>query len=183
MGYDGMPGPILALHFRDADASRRIFEDWISRWGHEGSDENLRISIVTGVSVKHPFAYSMHIGPVYRTRDERSGITFTTLSRYMRLDASTPDNLNGFLGAYQKAGTFAFAPAVAVPGKPFPVPMLDLIQPRRRLEVRPAWTIDENDPDMSVIQDDDDPFIPDGQTDPPVRRAIAKMREFRSGKA
>ena len=183
MGYDGMPGPILALHFRDADASRRIFEDWISRWGREGSDENLRISIITGVSVKHPFAYSMHIGPVYRTRDERSGITFTTLSRYMRLDASTPDNLNGFLSAYQKAGTFAFAPAVAVPGKPFPVPMLDLIQPRRRLEVRPAWTIDENDPDMSVIQDDDDPFIPDGQTDPPVRRAIAKMREFRSGKA
>lgn len=177
--YPNMPGPILALHFQDANAARRIFEDWVARWGKEGSDANIRISIITGISIAHPFAYVMHIGPVFRVSDEQSGKTFTALSRYMRLDASTPDNLNRFLRAFRDAGSFGLAPAVTREGREFPEPLFDLIQPRHSLEVRPAWTIDDNDPDMYVIQDDDDPIIPDGEIDPPIKRAMARMREFR----
>ena len=179
MQYPNMPGPILALHFRDADAGRRIFEDWLDRWGVNGSDDNVRISIITGVTKANPFAYSMQIGPVYRTSDEQSGKTFMTMSRNLRLDASTPDNLNRFLEGFQKAGSYGLVAALTQPGHDFPTPMTELLLPRRNLEVRPAWMIGENDPDSSVMQDDDDPFIPDGMTDPPVRRALEKMREFR----
>lgn len=174
-----MPGPLLALHFRDADAARRIFEDWFERWGREGSDENVRISIITGVTQKEPFAYSMHVAPVFRTGMVERGKTFLSLSRYMRLNATTPDNLNNFLAAYQKVGEFGLVPAITSAGQKFPEPLYDLIQPRRKLEVRPAWTIEEHDPDLSVLQDDDDPFIPDGQIDPPVLRAMARLKKFR----
>ena len=179
MAYPQMPGPLLALHFRDADAARRIFEDWLERWGQEGSDENVRISIITGVTQNEPFSYSMHVSPVFQTSLVQGGKTFLSLSRYMRLNASTPDNLNNFLAAYHKSGSFGLVPATTPAGHEFPEPFFDLIQPRRKLEVRPAWTIEENDPDLSVLQEDDDPFIPDDQSDPPVRRAMAQLKAFR----
>ena len=179
MAHPQLPGPLLALHFRDADAARRIFEDWCERWGREGSDENVRISIITGVDQKEPFAYSMQVAPVFRTGLVQGGKTFLSLSRYMRLNATTPDNLNNFLVAYHKAGEFGLVPAITPSGQAFPEPMYDLIQPRRTLEVRPAWTIEEHDPDLSVLQDDDDPIIPEDQADPPVRRAMAQLMAFR----
>ena len=121
----------------------------------------------------------MQIGPVYRTSDEQSGKTFMTMSRTLRLDASTPDNLNRFLESFQKAGSYGLVAAFTPPGEDFPMPMTELLLPRRKLEVRPAWMIDENDPDLSVMQNDDDPFIPEGMADPPVLRAMARLRQFR----
>lgn len=182
MIHPQMPCPLLALLFSDADAARRIFEDWNERWGREGSDENVRISIITGVTQNEPFAYSMQVAPVFRTDLVRGGKTFLSMSRYMRLNATTPDNLNNFLAAYHKAGEFGLVPAVTSAGQIFPEPLYDLIQPRRKLEVRPAWSIDEHDPDLSVLQDDDDPFIPEGQLDPPVRRALAQLIDLRRRK-
>lgn len=179
MQYPNMRGPILAFHFRDADAARRIFEDWRERWGIDGNDDNVRISIITGVTRANPFAYSMQIGPVYRTSDEQSGKTFMTMARNLRLDTSTPDDLNKFLEGFQKAGSYGLVPAIMRPGEQFPTPMTELLLPRRNLDIRPAWMIGANDPDSSVMQDDDDPFIPDGITDPPILKAMAKMRLFR----
>jgi hypothetical protein len=179
MVHPQLPGPLLALHFKDADAARRIFEDWRERWGREGSDENVRISIITGVTKSEPFAYSMHVAPVFRAGSVEKGKTFLSLSRYMRLNATTPDNLNNFLLAYREVGEFGLVPAITPAGQKFPEPLYDLIQPRRKLEVRPAWTIEEHDPDLSVLQDDDDPFVPDDQFDPPVRRAMARLKTFR----
>jgi hypothetical protein len=183
MQYPNMPGPILALHFRDADAARRIFEDWRERWGIDGNDDHVRISIITGVTKDNPFAYSMQIGPVYQTSDEQSGKTFMTMSRNLRLDASTPDNLNRFLEGFQKAGSYGLAPAITQPGADFPKPMTELLMPRRSLDVRPAWMIGENDPDSSVIQDEDDPFIPDDIADAPILKTMAKLRQFRQKNA
>lgn len=178
--YSNLPGPILALHFQDADAARRIFEDWVTRWGQEGSDANVRISIITGISITHPFAYIIHIGPVFRVNEGQSGKIFTTMSRYLRLDASTPENLNRFLRTFGDVGSFGLAPAITAEGRDFPEPLFDLIQPRQDLVIRPAWTIDDNDPDIYVVQDDDDPVIPDGETNPPIKRAMERLRALRA---
>ena len=180
MAHPQLPGPLLALHFRDADAARRIFEDWRERWGREGSDENVRISIITGVNEAEPFAYSLHVAPVFRADLIQSGKTFLSLSRYLRLNATTSDNLNNFLAAFHKAGSYGLVPAITPSGREFPEPLFDLIQPRRKLEVRPAWTIDEHDPDLSVLQDDDDPIVPIGEADPPINRAIVRLKALRN---
>lgn len=179
MAHPQMPGPLLALHFSDADAARRIFEDWRDRWGREGSDANLRISIITGVSQSEPFAYSMHISPVFRANAVGKGKIFLSLSRYLRMHPKTPDNLYRFLAAFQTAGNFGLVPAITPVGHSFPEPMYDLVQPRCNLEVRPAWSIEEHDPDLSVLQDDDNPLILDGQSDPPVLRAMARLKAMR----
>jgi hypothetical protein len=121
----------------------------------------------------------MHIGPVYKISDGLGGTTIASVSRHNRMHASTSDNLNRFLADYKKAGSFGLVPAVTPEGETFPQPMWEFIQPRQKLEVRAAWTIDENDPDMVIIQDDDDPIIPDGESDPPIKRAIARMKAMR----
>ena len=174
-----MPGPLLGLTFRDQSMARRIFGDWIQRWGQENSDEHLRLAIITGVTQEHPFAYSMSIGPTFGTKHEANETTFTTVSRLLRMDATTPDNLNNFLKAYQAAGSFGFLPAVAIPGEAFPELQFDLILPRRKIDIRAAWQVGENDPDQMVLQDDDDPFIPADQPDAPVVKALERVRAFR----
>jgi hypothetical protein len=75
------------------------------------------------------------------------------------------------------------APAITQPGADFPKPMTELLMPRRSLDVRPAWMIGENDPDSSVIQDEDDPFIPDDIADAPILKTMAKLRQFRQKNA
>ena len=44
-----------------------------------------------------------------------------------------------------------------------------------RLDVRAAWEIGENDPDMMARGPDDDPYIPEGVKDAPVLRTLARM--------
>ncbi|MNV86714.1 hypothetical protein D3C71_1807670 [compost metagenome] len=41
-----------------------------------------------------------------------------------------------------------------------------------------AWEIDENDQEISAIQPDDDVLIPVSMENPPINRALAKIRSF-----
>ena len=41
-----------------------------------------------------------------------------------------------------------------------------------------AWEIDENDMEISAIKPDDDVLIPVGMENPPISRALAKIRSF-----
>jgi hypothetical protein len=63
-----------------------------------------------------------------------------------------------------------------------PEAMLDLALGKHHLTVREAWEIAENDPDASVLDLDDPPFIPLDQPNAPVLKAIEQLRRFRSRK-
>ncbi|NEI67716.1 hypothetical protein [Rhizobium leguminosarum] len=49
----------------------------------------------------------------------------------------------------------------------------------KEIVVRQAWQIGDNDPDISSLDQDADPYIPDGMTDAPVVRAIEKLKRLR----
>lgn len=175
--HGGEPG--LALAFEDAVAARAIFEAWLRRWGSEGSDATLRLAIITGITTANPAAYAVSVGPHISTAAGEEGKTFVMVSRIQRMDASTPLNLQRFLDAYAKAGAYDLAPAhLRGPSVP-PQPFFDLALRRRQLTVRPAWQIDEHDPDMSALDPDDEPVVPQGVTDAPVLRALAQVRAMR----
>ncbi len=48
-----------------------------------------------------------------------------------------------------------------------------------RLNVRAAWEIGGNDPDMMSLRPQDDPFVPEGVEDAPVLRALERIRRMR----
>ncbi len=49
---------------------------------------------------------------------------------------------------------------------------------KRQLDIREAWQIGENDPDLVALSEDDDPIVPEGVTNPPVNKALMRKRSF-----
>ena len=47
---------------------------------------------------------------------------------------------------------------------------------KRQLDIREAWQIGENDPDIAALCEDDEPIIPPSVTDPPVNNALKRIR-------
>lgn len=169
--------PILGLAFEDGQAAQAIFQGWRERWGDEDKDDVLRLAIVKGVSVKNPAEYAVIVGPSLRNISDHAGKAILFVSRINRMTPTTTANLDAFMAAYKIAGAFLLAPAEL--GSGAPTPFIHLAVVKHRLDVREAWQIGENDPDASALKDDDMPIIPAGVVDPPVKKALARMRAFR----
>ena len=59
------------------------------------------------------------------------------------------------------------------------MPSAQLSIAKRQLDIREAWQIGENDPDVVALYQDDEPIIPAGVTDPPVNKALIRKRSDR----
>jgi hypothetical protein len=169
--------PMLGLGFEDGQAAQAIFQSWRERWGDEDKDDALRLAIVKGVSVKNPAEYAVIVGPNLRNISDHKGKTILFVSRINRMTPTSTTNLDAFMAAYKIAGAFLLAPAEF--GSGAPTPFIHLAIVKRHLDVRQAWQIGENDPDASALEDDDMPIIPAGMVDPPVKKALARIRAFR----
>ncbi|MCB2008189.1 MAG: hypothetical protein KDH93_24485 [Rhodoferax sp.] len=184
-GWDDHQPPFMGLMFRDLEAGKRIFSGWHNRWGREDAEDDLRVTIVTGIYKSNPHHYGVIVGPnIHRvTADFRSGDTFSMVSRINRMMPSTAENLTNFLKAFNKFGAFFLMPAQLPPSSQS-VPEIEfkLALLKRHLHIRPAWKIGENDHDIVALDDEEDPFIPDGVVNAPVIKAIAARRTRRNGR-
>jgi hypothetical protein len=183
-GWSGSAPPFMGLMFRNMEAASRIFAEWSARFGQADKDDDLRIAIITGVSKANPTHYAVIVGPNI-DRIERmpgTGKTFVLVSRVNWMSPATTKNLDGFLKEFDKYGAFYLMP-VKRPDKPGEVPDLESKQYllKGHIHVRPAWKISEHDSDMVALDVDEVPVIPDGITDAPVLKAMARKRN-RSGK-
>lgn len=172
--------PILAIGFEDGQAGRAIFRAWQEQWGNEDKDEILRVAIITGLSKRNPAEYAVIVGPNLQQVGENNKKVFMFVSRIQRMSPDTSKNLDNFLTAYKKAGAFLLAPAQLTRDITNPqMPFVQLAIGKRQLDLRQAWQISENDPDIVALDEDDDPIIPVGVTDPPVKKALIRRRTFR----
>jgi len=181
--YSLPPGtevPFLGLSFENVEAAEEIFAGWHARIGTGEGTDHLRITILRGVDNKDPNTYCVSIGPPIDLGDERKpGQLFGYVTRNNRMYPATNTHLEAFLEAYQRAGAFLLVP-FHLPGKrgqPIPIPVEPVLM--RRLHVRPAWEVGDNDPDMMALQPDDDPYIPAGVTAAPVLRTLARIRRMK----
>lgn len=169
--------PMLALAFEDGQAGQAIFRGWRERWGDEDKDDALRLVIIRGLSRRSPAEYAVVVGPNLRHVGDQGGKIFMYVSRINRMTPTSTANLEAFMAAYQRAGAFLLAPAQFDTGAPTPFIQLAIV--KRHLQIRQAWEIGENDPDISALYDDDQPIIPSDVTDPPVIRALERIRGMR----
>ncbi len=169
--------PVLALAFEDRDAGRSIFRTWKDRWGDVDKNDALRLTIVTGVSKKNPAAYSVLVGPSLQhlPEDEKKLVTF--VSRFQRMSPNTSTNLDNFLKSYRNTGVFFLAPAwMSKDGQLLGEPSFELSILKRDIFIRQAWNIGENDPDISCLNETDEPIVPANVIDPPFIKALRKKR-------
>lgn len=177
MCYPGKE-PILGLAFRNAEAGIQIFKGLHSRIGQVDEREQLRISIIKGIDKKHPASYSVIISSNDNlvTRSKPRYLYFVTRSN--RMDPPDLGNLEMFLQSYNQMGRYIIMPAYIKDGaqlEPLWKPWIG----KRQLNIREAWQIGENDPDISAIQEGNEPIIPEGILNPPVFAAMTRWRKFK----
>lgn len=183
-GWSESAPPLMGLTFRNMEAATWIFAEWISRFGQADKGDDLRIAIITGISKENPTDYVVVIGPNSEHIERVTGAskTFSLVSRINRMSPETPKNLDGFLKEFNRFGAFYLMP-VKMPDAQGSAPNFESKQYllKGHLHVRPAWQIGEHDSDIVALDVDEDPVIPEGVTDAPVLKAMARKRD-RSGK-
>ena len=172
--------PILAIGFEDEEAGQEIFRAWRGRWGSTDENNFIRVAIITGLSEQRPADYAVVIGPNLRHVANDGPKAFRLVSRMNRMSPSSSTNLNNFVTVFRETGSYFLAPVLLSTSKNIVgVPSRQFAIAKRHLDIREAWQIGENDPDISALNEDDDPIIPEGVTDPPVNRALTRIRTKR----
>lgn len=168
--------PLMALGFNNAEAGRAIIDGWKETYGEKFS-ESVRISIVRGISKRNPFHYRVMVSghiPGDLTGDTRI-IQFA--ARLHTMEATTPQNLQGFLDMYNFHGKFVLncVGRTAETAEDLAAVVANGIV-MRGIVVREAWEIGRHDPDGAGVLEDDDVILPDDVENPPVIELLAWKR-------
>ena len=173
--------PCLGFLFNDADAARSIFEEWRKRFGPRDDNDEILIVVVTGIDKKNPTYYRVFVTSNIRNYQAEVGEKLLIIaSRHNEMTPNTTKNLDNFLESYGLFGCYYLLPAVITKGNLQPEVLPDSYIMKKNLQVRQAWTIGANDDAFMVLHPDDDPIIPAGEKNPPVLKALAKLKNMQS---
>ena len=157
-----------------------LHRDLLSSLRYERSPDTankLRFVVITGIDRDHPAWYRLLIAPNEEAMEARPGDHFVLVTRIHTMNAETPENLLRFLSKYEHAKAFILTPGrlEATDNEPLFHPELGILS--RNLIVRPAWEINENDPDGVGIFVDDNLIVPEGIQDAPALRTLARKKQ------
>jgi hypothetical protein len=177
VGFVACPNalPILALVFGNREAAGQIFKLWEQELGRIDEADALRVCIIRGINKREPHHYRVVLGSNLESAIVKSDAAFLAVAqRIHTMTPSSSENLESFLSAYEASAGYLLAPAVIDSSGRYPEPIGDSGIKKRLLFVRDAWTVGVNDFDGAGIQPSDDPIIPDGVTDAPVKQLLER---------
>ncbi|MCU1788584.1 hypothetical protein CUU54_06885 [Pectobacterium polaris] len=169
---DDIPG--LGLLFKNSEAGRAVFTDLISEVGVIDTSERLRIVLIKGISSSHPCNYRVVISE--SMANLKGHTRMTMIARVNTMSPKTDLNIDRFITKYNEKNYFYFSCDSMVNkihkgSTPQQVGILI-----KNLQVRWAWEIGMNDPDMIAIQANDTPLIPSDEQNPPVAALLEYIR-------
>ena len=171
--------PLIGIGFDNEETGKVIFENWRKQVGDEDKNDVVRVAIIRGLSKSRPFEYAVVIGANVIHLKAFPENTFTLVSRINRMSPGSDENINKFLQWFAQHKAFLLAPASLEHSSRELFPELSIR--KQQVAVRQAWQIGENDPDRCVLKEDDDPIVPDEVVDPPVYRALERIRSQTRG--
>lgn len=165
----------IFIGFENEEYGKKIFENWIDRFGKEDEDEAIKITIIKGINKNNPYWYRVHISSNIKY-DDKSEIFFVIASRIHEMNANNPNNLVNLIRGYNYFKKYLLCPAIVdTNGK---VKLLrDKCILKKELHIREAWQIGINDLDSAVIKKDDNPIIPDKEKNAPILELLKKKNE------
>jgi len=169
-------GLYMLLAFDNIEYGKKIFNEWLQDFGSLDKEDAINITIIKGIDKKEPFAYKVMISK--NEKSIKSTITngiAQILTRFHKMDAKTPDNLNNLIFGFNHFKKYKLIPAY-INGKGAIEPIFDRAIIKTSLIIKDAWEIGENDLERSVIQKNDNPIIPDKHKDNAPILAILKMK-------
>lgn len=173
LGFQTCEGetPLLIFFFENAAVGNKIFENIAKTIGDKDPNNSLRIALIRGIIRQNPAHYRVAVTSNIDRSDDGSSKVQAALSRIHTMTPSSSVNIDRFLKDYEVHKKCHVA-TVNAEGKL----VSHLIT--SGVVVMHAWEIDENDQEISAIKPDDDILIPAGMENPPISRALAKIRSF-----
>ncbi|MCY4139445.1 MAG: hypothetical protein OXF56_14440 [Rhodobacteraceae bacterium] len=180
LGPDMSP-PMLGLAYKNLTAAKDIFKSWRKRYGDDDVKDDLKITIVRGISRDSPAAYAVMVSqnPDNVPVSEEKVIGF--VSRFHRMYPNSTHNLDQFLAEYARHGRYMLLPAHLPNMQTSPKPIFDLRIGKHDLTVINAWEITTNDMTAVVLDLNEPPYIPADQQNAPVLRTLEWLKSLRSG--
>jgi hypothetical protein len=166
----------IFVGFANAEAGKKIFEEWIDRFGREDKEERIRVCIVKGIDKKNPYSYRVLVTAKLEKEDFAPDSVIYTTIRIHEMIPKTSETLDDLIRMYTQLGYFGLFPAEFDKATLRIKPSFELGINKRELSIRNAWEIGEHDPDMPGIKKHDDPIIPVGEINPPIKKLLEKLR-------
>lgn len=165
----------IILGFENGEEGKKIFDEWIARFGRTDKEELIRISLIQGVSKGNPFWYRVHVSPKQKLQDYSPGTVYYTTTRFHEMNTESPNNLRLTLNSHERYKKFTLYPAKVI-GQTSIEPYLDKGIAKQELVIRWAWETGDGDIDAVALKADDDPLVPNGVTDAPVLKVLNRKR-------
>lgn len=108
---DDMPPPILGLAYEEPTSARDIFKSWRKRYGDDDVKDDLKITIVRGISRDNPAAYAVMVSQNPDNIPVSEGSFVGFVSRINRMYPNSTHNLDQFLRDYAHHGRYVLIPA------------------------------------------------------------------------
>jgi len=173
----GPPLLALALLFQNRDACKQIFSQWNHELGDKDVEERIRVSIITGIDSDNPAAYRVVIGVNPDWIKASNNSQFIVTYRINTMEPKDSKNLNQFIDFFDKLGFYILIPGYISQDFASTELFWELGILKRQVFIRPAWQICEHDFDLCGIQPEDKVILPEDIKDPPVIRALARIRK------
>ncbi len=174
-----MPPPILGLAYEKLSVAKDIFKSWRKRYGEDDVKDDLRITIVRGISRDNPAAYAVMVSQNPDNVPISEGNIVGFVSRINRMYPNSTRNLDAFLADYARHGRYLLIPAHLPNKLAQPKPIFDLPIGKHNLKLINAWEITTTDMTASVLDLDELPFIPADQPDAPVLKTLEWLKTLR----
>lgn len=166
----------IFIAYENGEAGKKIFDNWITKFGKEDKNEQIKITIIKGVDKNNPFWYRVHISSNVDTDLLTEGNVFVSASRFHEMNAENPTNITNLINGYNYYKRFRLCPAKITSSGELE-PYLDKAILKQNLFVKNAWEINRLDLDSAAIKKDDKPIIPNEIKNAPILEVIKMKNE------
>lgn len=177
VGFQGGGGqiPAVVFLFENPVVGEKIFSNIAKTIGDKDLGQKLRIALMRGISKQNPAHYRVVVTSNLEQNDDGSPSIHSASSRILTVTPDSSENLDRFLSDYEN---YKRCYVVTVDAKGRPTHHLST----SGLVVINAWEIDDNHLEITALQPDDDVLIPEGVDNPPISRALARIRSLEGRK-
>lgn len=161
----------LVLIFEKIEYGKKIFEEWIEKYGENDNSEKISITIIKGIDKKNPYWYKVFISKKIEKSNMKDGQVITLPSRFHRMEAQNSNNLDNLIKGYNMYKKFILVPA-HIDSNFEMAPVIELGILKTELTIKNAWEIGIHDVERVVITEGDDPIIPNDITDAPILEVL-----------
>lgn len=165
----------LLLSFENIDFGRKIFEEWIGKYGKIDKNETISITIIKGINKNNPFWYKVLVSKNIEKSSLADGQFITMSSRFHKMEPKNSTNLDNLISGYKVFNKFILIPSHI--DKDFKmIPILELGILKTELKIKNAWEIGIHDFERVVITEEDNPIIPDNVSNAPIIEVLKEKK-------